>query len=211
MTLSNDDKKLFKEYLQKFCALYAFIGQIAKFVDEDLEKLYHFARFLQKLLPIERDKLPVEILQAIDLTTIRVQLTSTDDQKFTPGSGELPIEKPSVPQIQVDEKEVLSKIIEELNEKFGTEWEDSDHLPVISQLEVKPFPKPCFKKTAWRVNTLENARLTFNDVLDDIFQSLIDTNFKFYKQLNDNQDLLENFRDILFSRYRNKLGLANGS
>ena len=210
MTLSNDDKKLFKEYLQKFCALYAFIGQIAKFVDEDLEKLYHFARFLQKLLPIERDKLPVEILQAIDLTTIRVQLTSTDDQKFTPGSGELPIEKPSVPQIQVDEKEVLSKIIEELNEKFGTEWEDSDHLPVISQLESS-LSQNLALKNSMEVNTLENARLTFNDVLDDIFQSLIDTNFKFYKQLNDNQDLLENFRDILFSRYRNKLGLANGS
>lgn len=210
LTLSNDDKKLFKEYLQKFCALYAFIGQIAKFVDEDLEKLYHFARFLQKLLPIERDKLPVEILQAIDLTTIRVQLTSTDDQKFTPGSGELPIEKPSVPQIQVDEKEVLSKIIEELNEKFGTEWEDSDHLPVISQLESS-LSQNLALKNSMEVNTLENARLTFNDVLDDIFQSLIDTNFKFYKQLNDNQDLLENFRDILFSRYRNKLGLANGS
>ncbi len=78
----------------------------------------------KKLLPIERDKLPVEILQAIDLTTIRSSINRPLMIKVTPGSGELPIEKPSVPQIQVDEKEVLSKIIEELNEKFGTEWED---------------------------------------------------------------------------------------
>lgn len=209
-TLDKDDKKLYKEYLQKFCRLYSFIGQIARFVDEDLEKLYHFARYLQKLLPIEKEQLPVEILQAIDLTSLRVQQTGEGPIPPLNGGGSLPPEKPGTPQVQVVEKEVLSKIIQELNEKFGTEWEDTDHLPVIVQLE-NSLSQNIALKNSMEVNTLENARLTFNDVLDGIFQGLINTNFKFYKQINDNDNLLENFRDILFDRYRNKLGMANES
>lgn len=208
-TLENDDKKLFKEYLQKFCRLYAFIAQIAKFVDEDLEKLYHFSRYLQKLLPIEKEKLPVEILQAIDLSSLRVQQTRANEKIIVNGGEALPPEKPGTPQVRTDEKEVLSKIIQELNEKFGTEWESEDQLPVISRLE-ESLAQNLALKNSMQVNTPENARLTFNDVLDDIFQGLIETNFRFYKQLNDNQDLLENFREVLFTRYRNKLGVANG-
>jgi hypothetical protein len=58
------------------------------------------------------------------------------------------------------------------------------------------------------VNTEDNAKLTFDEVLNDLFQSLIDTNFKFYKQINDDEDLGERFKKILFDRYRNRLGFA---
>lgn len=52
-----------------------------------------------------------------------------------------------------------------------------------------------------KVNTKENARLTFDHVASDKIQELIDTNFKFYKQINDNEEFSEFFLDWLFDRY----------
>lgn len=52
-----------------------------------------------------------------------------------------------------------------------------------------------------RVNTRENARLTFDIVARNQFEELIDANFKFYKQVADNRDFAGMFFDWLFDRY----------
>jgi hypothetical protein len=39
-----------------------------------------------------------------------------------------------------------------------------------------------------RVNTPENARLTFDHVVGDRLQEMIDSNFKFYKQITDDPE-----------------------
>jgi type I restriction enzyme, R subunit len=51
----------------------------------------------------------------------------------------------------------------------------------------------------------ENAKLTFDDILDDLLQEMIDTHFKFYKQINGNPDLGQRFREIMFSRHRDRI------
>jgi hypothetical protein len=52
-----------------------------------------------------------------------------------------------------------------------------------------------------KVNQPENARLTFDHVANDKIQEMIDTNFKFYKQINDDAEFEEHFLDWLFERY----------
>ena len=52
-----------------------------------------------------------------------------------------------------------------------------------------------------KVNTEENARLTFDHVASDKIQEMIDTNFKFYKQINDDAEFEKFFLDWLFERY----------
>ena len=54
-----------------------------------------------------------------------------------------------------------------------------------------------------KVNTPENARLTFDNVANDKIQELIDTNLKFYKQINDDAEFGKFFMDFLFARYKN--------
>lgn len=206
--LETDDKKHFKELLHHFIRMYSFIGQIATFTDAELEKLYYFSRYLVKMLPIEKERLPVEIMEAIDLESLRVQPT---------GSGSINLPRGTVPvqplgevgegQPAANEVEILSKIIRDLNDQFGTEWEDQDHLPVIKQIE-EGLQESIALQNSMAINTAENARLTFDDVLDELFQTLVETNFKFYKQINDDEDLGSRFKDILFERYRDRFGLA---
>jgi type I restriction enzyme R subunit len=52
-----------------------------------------------------------------------------------------------------------------------------------------------------RVNPPENARLTFNHVVNDLLQDMIDGHFKFYKQVNDDPEFAKTFLDWLFKRY----------
>ncbi len=56
-----------------------------------------------------------------------------------------------------------------------------------------------------RVNTPENARLTFDYVVNDRLQDMIETNFKFYKRITDDQEFAKFFLDWLFERLRSKL------
>lgn len=52
-----------------------------------------------------------------------------------------------------------------------------------------------------RVNSPENAQLTFNNVVNDQMQEMVETNFKFYKQVNDDPDFAQALLSWLFQRY----------
>ena len=52
-----------------------------------------------------------------------------------------------------------------------------------------------------RVNTPENARLTFNHVVNDRIQDMVDVSFKFYKLLTEDPDFADFFQELMFSRY----------
>ncbi len=57
-----------------------------------------------------------------------------------------------------------------------------------------------------KVNPPEDARLTFNQVVNDRLQEMVDANFKFYKQVTDNDDFAEEFLTWMFERYRRAKG-----
>ena len=47
----------------------------------------------------------------------------------------------------------------------------------------------------------ENARLTFDHVVNELLQGMIDGHFKFYKQVNDDPEFAKTFLDWLFEHY----------
>jgi type I restriction enzyme R subunit len=198
-----DDRVPFHGHLKDFVSLYAFLSQIISFADADLEKLYVFGRLLLRKLPVTRERLPVEIQQQIDVESYRVQQTGSGRIRLRRGASELePIKTKDVEMPPVDEVEALSQIIRELNERFGTDFTEKDRV-FIEQLEAKLSRNEALAK-AVEVNTKENARLTFDHVVNDQLQEMIDTNFKFYKQITDDPDFSKTFLDWLFHRYVKK-------
>jgi type I restriction enzyme R subunit len=179
------------------------LSQIITFVDAELEKLYLFGRLLLRKLPVTRERLPVEIQQQIDVDSYRVQKTGTGSIKLKRGAVDLePIKPKDVEGPLVDQIEPLSQIIRELNERFGTAFTEEDRI-FIEQLETKLTGNEALEK-AVKVNTPENARLTFDHVVNDKLQEMIETNFKFYKQVTDDPDFAKTFLDWLFNRYLKK-------
>ena len=72
-----------------YVRLYAFLSQILTFTDPDLEKVYVFSRLLRRYLSPERDHLPREIQQNIDMENFRVQQTWKGKIKLERGNGEV--------------------------------------------------------------------------------------------------------------------------
>ncbi len=102
-----------------------------------------------------------------------------------------------------DEKEPLSLIIEELNERFGTEFTDEDRV-FIEELENRLVQHPGLEASV-RANTAENARLTFDHVVGDLLQDMVETNFELYKRVTDDPNFGLFFKDLLYGRYRDNV------
>ncbi len=98
-----------------------------------------------------------------------------------------------------EELEPLSQIIQELNEHFGTDFTEDDRL-CIREIEMRLADNEALEASV-RVNPPENARLTFDQVVNDLLQGMIDGHFKFYKQVNDDPEFAKTLLDWLFERY----------
>ena len=198
--VGEDEQSDFRSMLTKYVRLYSFLSQIIAFSDPDLERLYVFARLLLRVLPVEREELPRHITDEIDMDSYRIQQMSDGSISLDRGQGELePMQEKSEAGGTEDEEEALSQIIEELNERFGTDFAEDDKV-FIEQLEQKLADDESLAASV-NINPPENARLTFDHVVNDRLQEMIDANFKFYKEITDDEDFGSFFLSWLFSRY----------
>ena len=186
--------------LRDYVRLFAFLSQVITFVDADLERLYVFGRFLLRKLPADEAKLPYEVQQAIDMASYGVRQTSAGQIGLGRGKAELePMASKDVLPPPVEQLEPLSAIIQVLNERFGTDLTEKDAV-TVGQLMAGLAANEALASSV-QVNTPENARLTFEHVVNDMLQSTIDSNFKFYKRISDDDAFARFFIGRLFEEY----------
>ena len=198
--LSQDEQSDFRGQIPDYVRLYTFLAQVLTFADADLEKLYVFARYLRRLLPPDRAELPREVQQNIDMESYRVRQI---------GSGKIALErKPGVlepvstkgPQGPAPEElETLSRIIAELNERFGLNLGPEHHVTLGQMMEK--LDDDAALDAAARVNTRENVRLTFDQKVEHVIQEIVDSNFDLYKRITDDNAFGEAIKNFLFDQY----------
>jgi type I restriction enzyme, R subunit len=195
----------FRHKLNSYTRLYAFLVQLLSFEDPSLEKLYQFCRLLLRKLPPKRGESLEDIQQNIMLESYRLQQTSKGKVVLERGNYEIdPIVSKESYQTKQEELEPLSKIIEELNAHFGTNFTDEDKL-CIREIEERLVDNSALEASI-RVNPAENARLSFEHVVTDLLQGMVEGHFKFYKQVNDDEAFAKTFLDWLFERYVARTG-----
>ena len=198
--LDEDDQTAFRGKLTDYVRLYAFLSQILTFADAELERLYLFGRMLRRLLPVTKEQLPREVQENVDMESYRI--TATFQGQIGLGRGESqvdPMQGTGGHTPPVEEIEPLSRIIQELNERFGTSFSEEDRV-TIQALEEHLASNEALQ-AALRANTPANARLTFDHVVTDELQDMVETNFQFYKRVTDDQDFARYFLDWLFDRF----------
>jgi type I restriction enzyme R subunit len=197
---SKEEQTEFRGKLADYVRLYAFVSQVITFTDADLERLYVFGRLLLRKLPPNKDKLPVEVQRNIDIESYTVKQTSRGKIKLPRGTTELPPVGLAGTESPIPEDlEPLSQIIRELNERFGANLSENARAS-IQQLETQLAQDPALEASI-RANTRDNARLTFEHVLNDRLQELVDSDFKFYKQVTDNEEFAKTLLDRMFERF----------
>jgi len=198
--LPEEEQQDFRGQLTDYVRLYAFLAQIMTFADADLEKLYVFARNLRRLIPADRAELPREVQENIDIESYRIQQT---------GSGRISIERKAGlldPMSTKDHRgpaseeiETLSRIISELNERFGLNL-GPEHRVTLGQMMDRLDDDPALDAAA-RANTRENVRLTFDQKVERVIQEIVNSNFDLYKRITDDRAFGETVKNFLFDHY----------
>jgi type I restriction enzyme, R subunit len=173
---SRDERHDFRGQLTDYVRLYAFLSQVLTFADADLEKLYVFARHLRRLLPSDKNELPKEVQQNIDMESFRIQQTDSGRIALDRKAGVVePAGSKSIYGLDPEEIEALSRIIAELNERFGLNL-GPEHRVTLAHMMGKLYDDAALE-AATRVNTRENVRLTFDHKVEDVIQEIVETNF----------------------------------
>jgi type I restriction enzyme, R subunit len=174
--LSQERKEEFRYLLQSYIRLYAFLSQVIPFTDANLEKLYAFGRMLMIKLPIIEFILPTEIMEQVDMDSFRIQLISDKGIKIEENVGVLnPINDLGTKLSSKEIKEALSKIIEDINDRFGTDFNGSDKV-IAQQLQIRIESDPSLVTSA-KINSRNKVKLTFEHLFNDKLQEIIDEHF----------------------------------
>jgi type I restriction enzyme, R subunit len=202
--LSTEGQVAFKRELGRYVRLYRFLSQIMSFADADLEQLYVFAQYLYRTLETEPARLPVEVRQAVDIESFRIEEAGRQRVELDRGRADLqPMTGGKQRRAPTEEVEPLSRIIRELNDRFGADFDDDDRV-FIAELEGRIDESPALEASV-RANTPDNARLTFDQVATDLLQDMVETNFDLYKRITDDDRFGKYLLDRLFERYRERI------
>ena len=168
--LDDDAQVEFRDALKSYVRAYAFLAQVMPWTERALEELYLYGRALATLLPgSEVDPLP-QISDAVLLTHLRTEaisreedlslLEGTDEPGVAfPGGGAGKQHDPPV--------ELLSQLIESLNERFGMNLDDADRVWFEQQKQAVKDSEEV------RVVALHNDRDQFNIVLERYAENAI--------------------------------------
>jgi type I restriction enzyme, R subunit len=181
-TLDDNRKDEFKSKLVSFRNLYAFLAQMIPYQDSDLEKFYTYTRFLLSKLPRRASGLGYEIEDEVALRYYRLEQVSTGSIDLEEGDAE-PLKGPTDVGLRTADgkKLALSQLIDNLNERFGTDFKPADQL-FFNQI-VEAAVDNEILKTAARVNSMENFKPVFDHMLEGLFVDRMEGNEDIFDRL----------------------------
>jgi type I restriction enzyme R subunit len=193
----------FKNSVQSFVRLYSFLTQIMPFTDVGLEKLYTYSKFLLRTLPrnsADRFKLGDEV----SLEYYRLQKIGEGNIVLDP-KGEYGLDGTIESGIRMnkEEKAALSEIIDLLNKRFYTEFNDADKL-FFDQIEAELIADTKLMQQA-KSNTIENFKFGFDDIFMDKLIGRMEQNQDIFSKMMDDQEFGGLVRNYMLKKVYNSL------
>lgn len=200
-----EEKRDFRTKVNDYLRQYGFVSQILSFEDTSFEKLYIFLKFLLRKLPVAKDDLPVEILRQVNLNslkivnkgTVSVSLTNEATMLDPLGGGSLTSDTP----IEMD---LLSQIVRDVNNKYGTNFTDQDRI-IADKLTQRLIQD---KELGGSIsnNGRDVAKVKFDEIFEKELVDMVNNHFDFYQKVNTDRDTHRYFKDRIFDLvYRNSV------
>lgn len=181
-----EEAELWRRKLTAFRNLYSFLSQIIPYQDSDLEQIYIFLRHLSPKLLRHSNEDQYDFDSDIQLEYYRLQ-------KISEGSIHLekakksPLDGPkAVGTAILRENSVkLSQLIDLLNSRFGTDFNQADQLFFDQIVEAAANSEEL--QQAAQVNSPDKFTLLFNKIVESLFIERVDQNEAiFARYMNDN-------------------------
>jgi type I restriction enzyme R subunit len=172
---NEDEAEMWRKKLRTFRNLYAFLSQIIPYQDSDLEKLYVFLRHLSSKLPRRNSGPAYQFDDEVRLEYYRLQKISEGSISLQEGYGSRlngPLEAGS--GVVREQPVPLSRLIDVVNERFGTDFTPADQLFFDQIVEAAIIDEGL--KQAAKVNPGDKFELVFKGLLETIFVERMDQN-----------------------------------
>lgn len=171
--------------VQAFRNLYGFLSQVIPYQDSDLERLYVFLRHLAAKLPRRKAGTAYEFDDEVRLEYYRLQKISEGSISLREGTAQRldgPTEVGS--GIARPQSIALSQLIDVVNERFGTDFNQADQL-FFDQIVEAAMADEGLRQAA-AVNPSDKFELVFKHLLESLFVERMDQNEEiFVRYMND--------------------------
>ena len=201
---TEDEKEEFKKSLRTWTNLYAFMAQIMPFKEPEFEKFYAYAKLLQTKLPKRilseqlhfDDEVVMEYYRLQKIKEGSIDLIKNEDGELD-GLTEAGIKRAK------EEKAPLSEIIELLNDRFGTEFEEADRL-FFNQIEEELIKDETLQTQA-KVNKIDTFRFAFEDKFLNKLIDRMDQNQDIFEKILENKSFGDLVKQLMMKSVYTKL------
>lgn len=199
-------KSLVLDYLHK----YGFISQIVTFKDPYLEKTYIFLKLLIKKIPKREHVLPYEVLDAVDMENYRIQKKAETSIVLESETGVVDAMGVVGGEVTrpVEEKDILSRIIDEVNDRYGTQFSDGDRV-ILNSLSTRLSQNEILDGSI-KSNSKDTAKIKFDELFQQELVDMLNGHFDLYKKLDQNPEMKKYVNERIFEYIlRRKNALVN--
>lgn len=212
-------KLLFKEEKEKaelirskmiaYRNLYAFLSQIIPYQDSELEKLFVFIRHLLPKLPKKSSSGSYDFDDTVRLEYYRVQKISEGSISLQ-GDKKYKLDGPTDLGTSVlrEEQVPLSKLVDLINERFGTEFNQADQYFFDQIVETAIMDEGIIK--AANVNPEDKFELVFKNLLQNLFIERIDQNEDIFSRFMNEPEFQQLVTSWLSMKAYNKIKTLKG-
>lgn len=194
----------FKKGLRSWTNLYAFLSQIMPFIDSEFEKFYAYAKLLQTRLPKRELSESLHLDDEVALEYYRLQKIKEGSIELQKGEeGELSGTSEAGLKRAKDEEALLSEIINVLNDRFGTEFEEADKL-FFDQIEAELMEDETLQTQA-RVNKIDTFKFAFNDKFIDKLIGRMDQNQEIFEKILEDKMFGDLVKELMMRKIYKKL------
>ena len=203
-----DEAELWRGKLTAFCNLYGFLSQIIPYQDSDLERLYVFLRHLSPKLLKRNSGSAYQFDDEIRLEYYRLQKISEGSIVLSDGQGNR-LDGPSeVGSGLVREEAVpLSRLIDVVNDRFGTDFNQADQLFFDQIIEAAVLDGSLRQAAA--VNPGDKFELVFKNLLEALFVERMDQNEEIFARFMNDKSFQKVVTGWLSSEAYRKLRLPS--
>ncbi len=196
---TEDEKEAFKKSLRTWTNLYSFLAQIMPFREPEFEKFYAYAKLLLSKLPKRDLSESMKLVDEVAMEYYRLQKIKEGSIDLVTGEdGELDGLSEAGIKRTKEEKATLSEIIDVLNERFGTEFEEADRL-FFEQIEAELMEDTTLQTQA-KVNKLDTFKYAFEEMFIDKLIERMDQNQEIFEKILEDQSFGTLVKELMMKK-----------
>ena len=193
---NEEEAELWRGKLVSFRNLYSFLSQIILYQDSDLERLYIFLRHLSSKLPRRSNEAQYDFDNDVRLEYYRLQKISEGSIDLKEGYARSLDGPHEVGTGAVQDSSVsLSQLIDVINDRFGTDFNQADQLFFDQIVEAATHSEDL--QQAAQVNSADKFVLLFKRLLETLFVERMDQNEEIFARYMNDQNFQKTISDLL--------------